>query len=283
MDLSIVLVGYKMQRELPRTILSLCAPYQRDLGALQIEIIVIANDGTDRPAALASLPNLRWMRAPVVSASPVPALNFGISQARGRVVGAWIDGARLASPGLLRGAWAAWSSIPNALVATFNYHIGPVRHALASSNGYTQQVEDTLLESIGWPEDGYKLFAVSTPEAPTVTSPILETNAPFMARETWERLGGYDTAFDQPGGGWANPDLLTRATELDGVELIRLVGEGTFHQFHGGVTTSDGRQAAQFVKDAAKHYSKLRGRPPGHIRQVGRLFQSPGSPIRAMT
>ena len=35
-----------------------------------------------------------------------------------------------------------------------------------------------------------------------------------------------------------NHDLYRRACEADGAELVVLLGEGTFHQIHGGAATS---------------------------------------------
>ena len=52
-------------------------------------------------------------------------------------------------------------------------------------------------------------------------------------------------------------DLFRRACELDGVQLIVLLGEGTFHQIHGGVATS-GRIGWEEMQ---AEYVALRGRP----------------------
>ena len=51
-------------------------------------------------------------------------------------------------------------------------------------------------------------------------------------------LGGLDERFALPGGGLANHDLYRRACALDSIELVVLLGEATFHQYHGGVATS---------------------------------------------
>ena len=55
-----------------------------------------------------------------------------------------------------------------------------------------------------------------------------------MPRSLWEELGGYDEAFETPGGGFVNSDTLTRAVSLTNTTIITLLGEGTFHQVHGG-------------------------------------------------
>jgi hypothetical protein len=59
-----------------------------------------------------------------------------------------------------------------------------------------------------------------------------------MSRTLWHELGGYDTAFQLPGGGLVNLDTWMRACELSNVRPTVLLGEGTFHQLHGGVATN---------------------------------------------
>jgi hypothetical protein len=84
-----------------------------------------------------------------------------------------------------------------------------------------------------------------------------ESNCLFMAKSKWEELGGYDERFALPGGGLSNHDLYRRACELDDVQLVVLLGEGTFHQIHGGAATS-GRIGWDAMHD---EYVELRGRP----------------------
>ena len=51
-----------------------------------------------------------------------------------------------------------------------------------------------------------------------------------------------------PGGGYANLDLFERLAVTPGVTLATILGEGSFHQVHGGTTTNqpdaDERDAA---------------------------------------
>jgi hypothetical protein len=68
---------------------------------------------------------------------------------------------------------------------------------------------------------------------------------------------GVAAAFSRPGGGLVNHDLYHRALDLPGVQLVELLGEGTFHQFHGGAATS--RRFGWTEMDA--QYQALRGRP----------------------
>jgi hypothetical protein len=65
-----------------------------------------------------------------------------------------------------------------------------------------------------------------------------ESNALFMPTALWDELGGLDETFALAGGGLSNHDLFRRACELPAVQLVVILGEGTFHQIHGGAATS---------------------------------------------
>ncbi|WP_373504752.1 glycosyltransferase family 2 protein [Aestuariivirga sp.] len=280
-DMSVVVVCFRMERELPRTLLSLARPYQKLDPALRHEVIVIDN-GSDRcPTAedFASLNlDLTIRRCSIRSPSPVFALNEGLALARGDLIGAWIDGARLASPGLLAAVHAAAAGHDCPVIAPLNWQIGPQRQHFASATGYDQAEEDRIIANSGWPETPYRLFAASTCETqPGPSGPLLESNALFLRRTAWDRLGGYDTAFDEAGGGVANPDTLIRAAGLPGARLIRIVDEGTFHQFHGGVSTSDTLAATTEVQRASRKYYRLRGKPLQPLREPGILYRSHAS------
>jgi hypothetical protein len=163
--------------------------------------------------------------------SPVDAINHGLGMARGGIIGVWIDGARLASPGLVDACRRVLTARPRAIAATPNYHLGALPQYHPDARDYSAQEEDALLRRIGWPADGYRLFEIAHPAALSgVDGPILETNALFMTRPMWDELGGYDPAFASPGGGAANPDVLRRALALAGATLVKISGEATFHK-----------------------------------------------------
>ena len=83
-----------------------------------------------------------------------------------------------------------------------------------------------------------------------------------MNRSQWSALGGADERFDLAGGGLLNLDLFRRAIELPGAELVTLLGEGTFHQLHGGVATNSSVDSLQKNWTLwAKQYELIRGRP----------------------
>ena len=83
-----------------------------------------------------------------------------------------------------------------------------------------------------------------------------ETTALFMSRARWKALDGYDEWFVSDGGGLANLDIWKRACELPGTSVCMLLGEGTFHQIHGGVTTNS---AVSRRTEFDREYQDLRG------------------------
>ncbi len=140
------------------------------------------------------------------------------------------------------------------------WHLGPVPHMRAAEVGYDQVAEDRLLAETAWEDDAYELFSVSTFAGSSwrgIFGPMGESSSLFLAPALWEELGGLDERFDLPGGGLVNHDLYRRATELPGIRLVELLGEGTFHQFHGGAATSRRYGWAEM----AAGYEAIRGEP----------------------
>jgi glycosyltransferase involved in cell wall biosynthesis len=262
LSLSVVVVAYDMAREVPRTLQSLAPGYQRGIDAADYEVIVVDN-GSPEPLdadMLAAFPGrLRSTRIDPAPPTPAGAANRGIEMADSDYVGLLIDGARLASPGLLSRARLGRTLADRTIVATLAWHLGTTRHMGADEAGYDQDAEDELLAASGWEQDGYRLFSISTLAASSARgwfAPMGESNGLFMARSLWQELGGLDEHFALPGGGLSNHDLYRRACELDDVQLVVLLGEGTFHQIHGGAATS-GRIGWDEMHD---EYVKLRGR-----------------------
>ena len=180
--LSVVVVVYNIPREVPRTLLSLSASYQRDIAPGDYEVIVVDN-GSDPaldPEMVASFgSNFRLIRVEPAPPSPAHAVNRGIAAARGDIVGVMIDGARIASPGLLHFALHGAYLYDKAVVAALGWYLGFDFQRFAIRAGYDAAREDALLASIDWPEDGYRLFEISTLDESSVEGwfcPIAESN-----------------------------------------------------------------------------------------------------------
>jgi hypothetical protein len=59
--------------------------------------------------------------------------------------------------------------------------------------------EDALLDSIDWPNDGYRLFEIGCMDESSVDGwfqPISESSALFFRHHLWEMLGGVDERFE---------------------------------------------------------------------------------------
>src|SRR5437660_6333743 len=103
-SVSVVVVVYNMAREAPRTLYSLSSAYQRHINADDYEVIVVDNGSNPPfdPKVLDALSgNFRLIRINDASPSPAPAVNRGLAEARGDIIGVMIDGARIVTPGLL--------------------------------------------------------------------------------------------------------------------------------------------------------------------------------------
>ncbi|MBI2994960.1 MAG: sulfotransferase [Gammaproteobacteria bacterium] len=242
--LSVIVIVYDMAREAPRTLQSLSPDFQINVNPSDYEVIVVDN-GSPRPLGEAAVrgfgPHFRYIYVENASPSPCAAVNLGFEASRGEIVGVFIDGARIATPGLLERVLAAFQVHPDPVVATHGWHLGPNRQQFSIAHGYNKDVEDGLLEGIGWPRCGYRLFEISTFAGSSrnglfFTPP--ESNAVFMPRERFRRVGGFDLAFASPGGGLANFDFFKRVVESGPCTLIIPFSEGTFHQLHGGISTN---------------------------------------------
>ena len=280
--ISVIIVSYNIERELPRTLRSFAPDYQLGVAASDYEVIVVDNGSKNPPRAedFAHLGiDLTIIRQPNPTHSPVSAINTALNASCGSIVGVFIDGARLASPGVLLRAREAISLDERAVVATRGRYLGPDLQRDTVLQGYDKEVEDEMLADSGWTEDGYRLFDISCfdeSSGPTWVSPVSESNGIFMSRVCWWELNGFDPHFQSPGGGLANLDLWKRATELPNARVTVLMGEATFHQLHGGVSTN-GSLAS--IENFFEEYTHLRGKeyekPEMQPHYFGRFAKRP--------
>ncbi|WP_300527305.1 CmcI family methyltransferase [Maricaulis sp.] len=264
LDLSVVVCAYDMERELPRTIFTLSKAYQRGVKQIDFEILVVDNGSpiaVDETALREIEPRVRVVRFAPGNPSPLKAINEVAAQAKGRLLGLFIDGARLASPGIYRNALDAHRAAPNRVIGTIGMHLGPDVQMRSVLAGYDQAAEDRLLASQPWRKDGYRLFDISVLAGSSAGGwfrPIAESNGVFLSRQLWQSLGGLDERFVQPGGGVANLDFWKRAVEKSHGEPWMMLGEATFHQVHGGAATNGPQEAR---KAMFAEYEKLTGAP----------------------
>jgi hypothetical protein len=262
--LSVIVISYNMARELPRTIRSLSPAMQRDIEPVDYEVILIDNGSTqtyDESELRRLLPGLVTYRMQNATVSPVPAVNFGLTVARGDLVGVCIDGARIVSPGLLSKALAAARLHKRPVIGTIAFHLGPDVQMESVKQGYNQAMEDELLARNGWEADGYRLFTISAFAGSSAGGWFelpAESNAFFLRAEHWRALGGWDEGFVTPGGGLVNLDTWARVCADPTGELIMLLGEATFHQVHGGIATNNLDSPFEMFHE---EYRRLRGRP----------------------
>jgi hypothetical protein len=242
LPLSVIVVFHDMHREAPRTLATLAPGYQRGVTAADYEVLAV-DVGSARPLEASRVakhgPAFRLLHAPA-AASPAAAVNEAARQAAGDAVALCIDGARMLSPGIVAGMLAALRMFRDPVVATLAWHLGPKVQNESILEGYDQAAEDRLLASIDWQADGYELFRIATLAASSGSGwfrPISESNCLALPRPAWEALGGLDERFVSPGGGFVNLDFYRRACDR-AAELVMLLGEGSFHQVHGGVATN---------------------------------------------
>ena len=244
LKLSVIVISYNMSRELPRTLRTLSAHMQQGIDARDYEIIVVDNGSltpVNQTYCKSIAPNTTFLDETTSSRSPAAAINYGLAHARGDLIGVMIDGARMASPGLLRCAIDAGKLHSNAVIGSLAFHLGESMQMNSVKTGYNQEVEDRLLDTVPWKEDGYKLFDISVFAGSSDKGWFVvpaETNAMFMRKHIWKELGGYSLQFQSAGGGLVNHDTWKRVCALDHAQVVMLLGEGTFHQFHGGIATN---------------------------------------------
>ena len=187
--------------------------------------------------------------------------------ARGDVIGVMIDGARIVTPRLLHFARTGARMFPRAVVASLGWYLGFDHQRWAIEGGYNAAHEDALLASIAWPEDGYRLFEIATLDGSSIDgwfTSIAKSNSLFLRRDTWDLLTGAEEKFDQPGGGLLNLDTFRRAVELPESRLVVMLGEGTFHQMHGGIATNSKLNIfSAAIANWKVQYAKIRGRELG--------------------
>lgn len=252
--ISIIVVGYKMKQQLHNTLCSLKSTYQRNVDPDDYEVIVVENSSDDNfaPTDVSKEygSNFRYFLRQETGQSPVPAVNFAFEQCQGQYIGLIIDGARMLSPGVIHYVKTAIQISGGAIVAVPGYHIGETEHHLTEPE-YSVEFEQNLLQETRWQEDGYRLFKISTFSGANIRGylqPMMECNCVFASKENFDRIGRADTRFTLRGGGSINLHIYRSLVGLPKTKFFVLPGEGSFHQYHGGVTTSSSHDREEELK-----------------------------------
>jgi cephalosporin hydroxylase/predicted O-methyltransferase YrrM len=282
-DLSVVVVFFDMRREAARTLHSLSRAYQRGIDDLTYEVIVVENGSNPTEKLGAEYvegfgPEFRYVDLGAdATPSPVGALNHGAALARGRAFAFMIDGAHVLTPGVLQQGMRGLAAYEPAVVVTQQWYVGPGQQGDEMRTGYDQAFEDRLFRRIAWPSDGYRLFEIGhfIGDRDWLDG-LWESNCIFVPRALLEQVGAFDEHFALPGGGYANLDFYERLIASPDSTMVTVLGEGSFHQLHGGTTTNQ-REAddrRQRIVSYSDQYTELRGR---NYRGPGKTIHYVGS------
>ena len=248
--LSIILVVYNMQRAALRAISSLLPDYQQNIHPDDYEILVVENGSTeplDHQSVTEMGASIRYFYLDNPPSSPAFAINFAAQKARGDILCIMVDGAHMLTPGVLFRALEVFSLRDDPLVLAPAFFLGPGPQTETIYSGYNEEEEDRLLATINWRKSGYRLFEIGVPYRLDFNGfrpkyfwfiQQFESNCIFVKKSTFEAIRGCDERFDIPGGGLLIPDLYRRLCDLDSTQIFQLLGEASFHQVHGGISTN---------------------------------------------
>jgi cephalosporin hydroxylase len=268
-----------MKREAARTLHSLSRRYQQGIDDLWYDVVVVEN-GSDPDQVLGEdyvrsfgkeFRYIDW--ADGATPSPAHALNRGLAATTGHAVAFMVDGAHVLTPRVLHYGMTGLRNYQPAVVVPQAWYVGPGQQGDAMRFGYDQAVEDALFEKVTWPEDGYRLFEIGHFQGDRDWfDGLWESNCIFVERELLLQSGGFDEGFAVAGGGYTNLEFYERMASTPGVQVVTMLGEGTFHQIHGGTTTNiaDEGERRERVRSYAEQYREMQGKP----------FQGPEKPIQ---
>ena len=280
-ELAVVVVVHNMRREASRTLHSLSRSYQRGVDGLDYEVIVVENRsepeqrlGEEFVASFGT--EFRYIDlGGQATPSPAGAINRGIAASTAPALALMIDGAHVLTPGVLRFGMLGLSTYAPAIVTAKQWYVGPGQQPQAVAAGYSSELEDRLFAEVEWPTDGYRLFEIGHFIGNRDWfDGEWESNCIFVPRALIEQVGAMDERFSAPGGGFVNLDFFERMVGTPGVTLVTMLGEGSFHQVHGG-TTTNAADPDELISSYDDQYEELRGRrfqvPPQRAHYVGTL------------
>lgn len=263
--LSIIANFFNNTREAENTLHSLTRTYQGVPAGVPYEVIAVDNGSKHRLSAerVASFGSeFRYKYVATNSVSPAAAINAACREARGDRVLVVIDGAHILSPGVLNRTIDAFSLFEAPFVATVPFHLGPKNQTHSIQEGYDQNAEDQLLRQYDWKRNGYELFKVAgafADDSGGWFGCLFESGCFGMRKTDYLALAGLDERFTSRGGGIVNLDFFNRALSQPHLKYVMLLGEGTFHQVHGGVasnSTPDTHPWTEFTQE----YYRIKGK-----------------------
>ena len=148
-------------------------------------------------------------------------------------------------------------------MATTSFHLGPKRQNESIEEGYNQQVEDELLSKSGWRENGYRLYTLVgsiADDSGGWFGCLFESGCIGIRKADFLSMGGFEEQFRSRGGGLVNLDFFQRALSRPDLQYVVLLGEGTFHQVHGGVATNVPITRHPW-NEFHEEYVRIRGKP----------------------
>jgi len=233
-----------MIRESRRSLHSLLPEYQNGITSDDYEVIALDNGSSlplDGKWVESLSPNFRYKYFDTESVSPCVGINYAVSLAKAENILIIIDGARILTPGMLNYSLLVADLFPRYFAYSIAMHIGNESQNISMLKGYNQDREDELLKTINWHKNGYSLFSISclagSSKGGFLKQPA-ESNCFAMTKSDFLSIGGYEERFQAPGGGTANLEFFNRVNTHEDIQPVMLLGEATFHQFHGGVTTN---------------------------------------------
>ena len=231
-----------MQREAVNTLYTLSSAYQ-NVAANLYEVIAVDN-GSSVPIAKTTVEsfgeNFKYHFYKTTSVSPCEAMNWGINKAKASHVMCMIDGSRMLSPGILKKTLDCIKLYDNPFSYTLNLHLGQWHQNLSNVTLYDQEKEAQLLDSVPWKKKGYQLFQISDLETSQFNffSCLFESNCFTISKKELLEIRGFDERFVTPGGGLVNRYVFTKFVENPNIQTVSLLGEASFHQMHGGITSN---------------------------------------------
>jgi hypothetical protein len=242
--LSVIVVFFNMRRQALRTLYSLSRAYQQVDSRHRYEVLAIDNGSSDplTPDMVRSFgAEFSYHYVKPDHPSPCKTINQFAADCRFDNVMVLIDGARLLSPGIMRLTFSALQFLEHPFIYTLGMHIGRRPQNYLINEGYNSWIEDELFKSIDWRRDGYSLFSISSVALSSgrgFFSQVKESNCFALRREDFVKAGLYLPQFQGPGGGLCNLELFNRLNALNWVQPTMLLGEASFHQYHGGIATN---------------------------------------------